>query len=830
MITSALTITSTPRPKRIAFLVDLADTSPSDIDNIVRYCGQLWGGRFHPIIPTDGADITSDWWSMLQASDPDFIFSLVALSDSLVTRINRAILPVSISESTRQERARLGGGSRIPLQDIGSLSTHDIPRYLRLKRGSLFDPTFYYLREVGGDPVLRQFVLRNFGLLHGDLVTAQMYQDLEHRVVDLEGKTLGSFLDENFLPRALGNPIFPIDLASCFATLPYGLHYNHQRRAAGFHLVVGDAPMDAIYHWNLALQDREVGGRTSLWIPEGALEDDALITLIGRWTTRVYWGEQQHRQGIVASYSTGEEKLNRLAKQLEAPARMPFKVRTLNANEHPFAQSFENFRHQTARSFPLFGRGEEPRTEQVWPSGSHALVTAPTPRFIERAEQRGGWMVDLAIAFRPERYFYTNVQPIWRLPKRLGVAQQFTPQGGHRARINHERLPSFVVTPEDQKLKVLIPEDESVIWASCFGARHYPNTEKSHTTRRSKLDSLSTSDKGQYLRGVIGLFGSLYHAAHFFDDPFWRHVAHALSSREEAREFEQRRVDLALTALRRAFDEFGVPADPSDERTEKIAESVASSLTFRDNDGRAMSLSQLKGAFDRLRSKALKANPTDGYWKAYSSFNNTHLGDFTEYLNQSVFIQGLELRCPHCNTTQWRKIGDLRSTVDCEGCVKPFEVPPNPEWSFRINNLIANAIRYHGTLPVLMALHHIEQYELHLGTLCYLPCQDLLIEKTAKNGRNVGELPKLEVFTDLDLCLLANGEFVIGEVKSDVSGFRVHVFEKLKSAALDLLPDKLVLAAFGRAWPDNVSEQIASLKKELTPVGVEVWPLLLRWD
>ena len=52
------------RPMRIAFLVDPSPDSIEKVDQIIGYNRGLWGGRYNPIILTDGNTIEDKWWEV----------------------------------------------------------------------------------------------------------------------------------------------------------------------------------------------------------------------------------------------------------------------------------------------------------------------------------------------------------------------------------------------------------------------------------------------------------------------------------------------------------------------------------------------------------------------------------------------------------------------------------------------------------------------------------------------------------------------------------------------------------------------------------------------
>jgi hypothetical protein len=820
----AAAISTRARPKRIAFLVDADSVTNWEVDGIIEFSSRRWGGRFDAIIPTNGETIAHDWWQCLLAVDPDIVFSQVALSDQLVERINRAAPPMEIIESPREERTHFGRDIAIG-SELAALSVRDIPQHYWRRRRGITDIEMLYIKDTQGDATIRQFVLRNFGLLPGDLFTASMYRGIEHRALDLEHIALETIFQPGFIRRPY-SPVFPIDLASQYATKAYTLDRASNTEAMAFQLTVGSSPWDVMYHWNLSLQDRGSGGRDSLWLPEQALDNPKLVQWIGEWTKQFYWGDSQHRRGQIVSYSLPMERLNALVKQLEPHAGMPFKTRALNPASHPFPNSFAKFdRHVRASAFD---QADERRADQVPLSRNSALVPYPAPPFFEHRENRAGWMVDVEMEYHDDDVNYIGDQPAWRVPRRVSVPHLFVEQGGNRARITSTGIPSFEVSSEGQRFKLRLPSTRDLIWTSCFGDGHYKNTRTPHASRKREFDDIGTSDKGQYLRGVIQLFGGLYAAEHFFDDPFWRHLAYMLSSRDETESFEKRRQALAAEAIDDALKQISEPVSAGSSHIGEVAKHVAERLTFRDNEGRAMTLEQIASEYGSRRGAALRENPQSGYWKAYERFDSSKREDFNGYLAQGVFIQGIQFSCPHCNLPLWRRSDELKPVIECEGCLDTFAMRAAPDWSFRINNLIGNAIRYHGTLAVLLALSHM-RYSFGFGSVMYLPCQDLFVRGENESKDFDRDKPPI-VFTDLDLMLVVNGTFIIGEVKSSPSGFRQEEIDKLRVAALDLLPDRVVVAAVGKEWPREVSDRIGKLTAALKAVDIELSLQLLQWE
>jgi len=93
--------------------------------------------------------------------------------------------------------------------------------------------------------------------------------------------------------------------------------------------------------------------------------------------------------------------------------------------------------------------------------------------------------------------------------------------------------------------------------------------------------------------------------------------------------------------------------------------------------------------------------------------------------------------------------------------------------------------------------------------------------------QNLRESVDGPLITDLDLLLVVDGVFTIGEVKSSPAAFGDSVLSTLADVTLSVRPDRLVLAAPGSTWPNDVSRRVDELRRTMEASDVEVMPLLL---
>ncbi len=113
MFTNPYSIYIDKRPMRIVFLVSPSQDSIEIVDKIINYNRGLWGGRYNPIILTDGKAIEDNWWKFLRDLDPDVIKPLVPLSNELIEKFENFLSPLTIEEFREDDNSRLEVGTRI---------------------------------------------------------------------------------------------------------------------------------------------------------------------------------------------------------------------------------------------------------------------------------------------------------------------------------------------------------------------------------------------------------------------------------------------------------------------------------------------------------------------------------------------------------------------------------------------------------------------------------------------------------------------------------------------------------------------------------------------
>jgi hypothetical protein len=165
-----------------------------------------------------------------------------------------------------------------------------------------------------------------------------------------------------------------------------------------------------------------------------------------------------------------------------------------------------------------------------------------------------------------------------------------------------------------------------------------------------------------------------------------------------------------------------------------------------------------------------------------------------------VLRRGLLLYCERCRTQAFYPIGAVgEDGFACLICGYPsllargrwYEKEAEPAWNYALDQVVRNLLKMHGDIPLLAATR------LASGKRSVLWAPELLIEPRDGNT------------AELDLCVILDGEIVIGEAKSNS---RLRAGRKgTAKAAQDLVrvaqllsADQIVLATAMPAWAPGV--------------------------
>lgn len=796
------------RPFRIAFLLG-PTTDVAWIDAVIKFNRDRWGGRFNPIIITDGDTIADNWWKFLRGYDPDIICSTVSLSDELQKKIHVFLSPLRIEElAPDQAYIRVDDYPLTILPTGKNISKIGIPNFDEKNNLIVFE-----VDETTPD-IIRSFLDRNFGLLEqGQMMSYHLKKAMETCQIKRYKVTSEETLNEALLD--LGEwrtrAVFPSQVCA----LPNSMkEANHAYNNEGFEIVIGDSAAELVRFWNRTL---EMGSwlRTSithLWLPTMLANNEVLSPGLGKFLNR-YAGRaannNNHRVHFT-SFTLNDTELQTIADSFQTTVRYPRRVTKFTA--HPLPN------YESPGSYFFLKQGLD--FYRAHSNEEHLVLDEPD---IEQGFMGGeNWFTDLYIQYRPERFKNIVGRDYWwQLPKRnslLGDLQFFNKP----ARINEHgmfsvmmrRRTSTIVGHDDGTLVIKIPEDNSVFRALICGEA-FDCIERGDRERflSRPFYHLQRSDKGMYLSGVLGLFPDLLNARRLFEERYWRSLFERMANHNPQKDDRIQQ-----------------------ELLNKLSKKINSGLDFKNQRAKewlahnvfniAKKYSKDEIDLDYKTMHSLAKEETKRYNEKPSGqvieFNeNDFKSELSKLVDTNILQLGIKPRCPKCGYRIWYRIDDAKQEITCRGCGYKFAVPAESKWFYRLNNLIRAAVSLHGTVPLLITLGQLMGDA--RSAAMFMPSTELLQKEDSENR-------ELTVFGELDLVCIKDGKFIIGEVKQSVGLFGSDDFKRMRDIAKMIRPDGIIFSSLNRKPNTFVMDNIDKLKNELADLEISVeWYPINYW-
>lgn len=783
------------RPRRVAFLVDVDQSSDALFDEIVDFNVSTWGGRYNPVIPVVDGEIPESYWHLLQIVNPDLLYTYCDLSASTVVRILADIRPLDVRKHTENHfpenmKFRVGIDHQATVLAVLQRTTNQL--FARTPRPEHAILIFDY-KDVQR---LSSFVLRNFG----ENENIQIWcRDHNIRSIVLPPT------DSDVMNGLATNRILVPPIITC-ADSPRKLRAVVNQPSASLTLCYGSSAWNFVEYWNLAHFDgvpiNPWKAIAEMWVPPSLLEDDlaykALIALIRRRTST---------GGLrMVSYDEGPERLREITQRICADSKFalqPLEPTSRNKGELP------PFESRGVVSFypPLI----RPQSKQV--SGNNSYIELEPPADIP-GDHGELWIADLAVENSSQERYIANRVAWWKLPRKSQIARLFMPHSP--CRIGNDHLVSAEISEQQQGVLVKIPQ-----LATLFDALVLPTLPTDWVQRLSPAATQNfgmnyhtqTSDKGMYARGVLGLFESLQDAAYVFEHDFWRGVVESLSSPVGSDKVRQK--------IRSDFERMGVDTLKSDSMLDLIVDEV---LDAAGHIQRPTQYINFDGLFDRYW-KYLKALPTDEERigevmqanpremiladdRSLRNAAHNNLRDILSALTaRKLFFVGVEVQCENCLASLWYHVDDIRSVVTCRGCRKEVNFPAERPWSYALNELVVSAVRDHGVVPVIRTAYRL--FEKSRECFCFLPGIEI---RDYNTGSQVCEL---------DLVWILDGEFGVAEIKRTPKKFAFR--KKLAMILNAALPNRFLLVG-----TTGTNAQMQEARSQIAPqidsgITVEAW-------
>lgn len=778
------------RPQRTIFLVDPKKLTLKQLDKIFEFNRREWGGRFNPIVFTDGKKIKDEWWPFLNVFDPDVIKSLVPIEKKLVETVDRFLSPYLFEVP----RGRISNDEDFHLHEHGIGISPSKKSVYKVARA--YQPIFAFF-DLGNlrDKELRRFIETNFGTVNeSQSFQAAMEGMTVKKFTVTSVPTLATALTE--LSSGFQRYIFPIQLSATHDPFP-DVPYSDNARS--FTVIVGDSTKDLVNFWNRisCVQDYMRKSLKQFWLPTKFANDQRLDEPLRRWFEKM--GETDGsgpRRVRFVTLSISNQKLEALAQKYRHPTlNLIATHEKLSGLEMPNLE--ERRRH-------LFSISNEMDSFKV-AGGSEEMITVHAPEEVTEASSGRYWMADVHIQFDPNRYAnYVGKDFWWRFPKCNRIAHYLFGKEGP-ARICLGRFPAVCMAGNKVNLKISLLDESSIFRIAVLGdSNHWFDWDARKGLKQEYYGDMQRSDKGRYFSGLIEIFKGLYSAFRVLEEKYWRRMFDLMSNADPQR--DQNRKVSVRAKLAKGMNRFGTDFQ-SNGRTDGLdwlTEYFMQILKEESSEGREIRFDIfLEEARKELHEYNLR-NQRDTPWPFRKTDVKNALTDLTE---RGIISIGHRPYCPLCGSPNWYSVDEVRQELKCKGCAYGYHLRPEEEYYYRLNSRVQAACAKHGLVPLVLVLG--ELLDKARTSFIYTASHDLFKKRNAK--------PE----TDLDVLCVQDGKLIIGEIKKSCGLFKKSHITDMAKIAKKIKADKLIFSSLNERPTANVKGWIQEVAKQLKPFGIE---------
>ncbi|MBB3016208.1 hypothetical protein [Cupriavidus alkaliphilus] len=818
-----------PRPIRVTYVLEIGDDAHSWLDAIFAECFARDGGRQSLIVPLVHGSISERYRRWMRTIDPDFVVLVTYDNDGLAAELaallgDTQLLGIERQRDQAELHPRVGIERPQPLTSLSWLPllktvsglrqappTQILDRYPSWVDDGLVSDNFGTLyRSVPQFPIHQQIGLS--GLM---LTPPNPPNDRWHfrDVVGTEVEDAYTLLPD------LGGRSDLVTLAQ-LSNLNSQTAKPQHAWSEGFCLVVGDSVEDRISCWNAGLlfEGAQRQRYSTLRVPRGCIGDGAKAMSIGAFLRNSNWigGGPGPARVFVRSHSLGEAELDSFIGGLREHARANIAFEPIASIEDCTPPDPATLR----RVFHMFDTGPSSVVAAI--SGKSVAFATPQPpqlaycRSLHPIFSRGAWLNDLLIDRLKDVGRFSNERQHWVLPCRRQIVRMFSVAEG--ARLTGDGIPTVPATIDTATLQVTQPDDELVFRALLTDSG---NGLFEHQDLRGQLVAdprykyAEPSDKGSFLQGLVGLFGSLNDVEYILGNHFWRDQFLAMAAPAQSQQEEVIR-DMKLRM--RARDGVLHLEQPADW------ENLAQRIIQKANRLRVPRLktrySKLLDAWTRELNAAiaLDANLQQQQEDLMASREQDLRRSVSFMLERGVLYRGHEWICSECRHRNWRGIDALKEVLPCEVCSSPHLLPASVKLDFQMNEFFATCLREHDTLSVVAALCALRRTSKQ--SFMYAP-QTALYEMYPDG-------PEVGISRELDVVCISDGKLIIGEAKASSALIARSDIEDLADAAVAVGADKAVLAAM--AGEQRVMEAKTQELRDLLPISIHATWILSPWD
>ncbi|MEM4987497.1 hypothetical protein V8G57_08880 [Collimonas sp. H4R21] len=818
-------IRATPRPVRIAYLLEDGADVHQWLDAIFADCFGRDGGRQSLVVPADNGSISNRYQEWLRILDPDVVVVLTYDNDAYTSVLVGLLADTEIVQQARK-RDEPVKNPRVGVERHGLSSISWIP-FLKA-RSSAFQGAPDLILDCYPAWKDDGFIKDNFGTLHDSLVGFPIHEQIGMRGLNLVPKDAP---DDRWHFRSMGAEDLTdgyelldrmlqsggVTTLSQLSNLNCQPHRPDHPWNEKFCLVIGDSFTDRVSCWNAGLL---FGSATSqpyktLRVPATNRFQGDIGSKIGNFLRKSNWIGQQNgsaRIAVRSSSLTAADVQEFMAKvQATGMSNVEFEVIVSIDDCCPPDVTRIYSSYELGRTNPAIAEAQirDPST----------FVSAPNPLQLNYCAgmnpifSRGFWLVDMKVDRLHDCSRFDNVRDVWMLPNRSQLARMLHPSSV--ARILRNGFTSIWTDVSMPHIEVKQPNEKNLFYSILCGTGGYLRSDM----RASKVlpppyEHSAISDKGRYLSGTLDMFGSLNNFERVLSNHFWR--SQFLNMAAPARNKYIEVIDFLKARLAKN----GKLVINDDAGWLRLAERVI-------QKSRKLSIPRETTNFEWLladwEDELTAAIDADAHMLARKS---EILADAPEDLEGALsflfecgaFYRGHEWSCRRCSHRNWIGIAELKEQMLCEVCRHGHQLPIDLELDFRLNEFFSTCLREHDTLTVAWALCALRQESRH--SFIYSP-QTMLF-------RTYPENPSRESDRELDVVCIVDGKLLIGEAKVRVDLIRESDLADLAAAVTELQADTAILAAL--SGDSGLMEQKVKQLRMLLPPSIEARGFVCGWD
>ena len=820
-------VQATARALRIAYVLEDGVDAHGWLDAIFANCFGRDGGRQSLVVPLVNGVISKPFQTWLQLLDPDFVLLLTYNNAALAPGLMALLADTTLLERKR-DRDTPEQHPKVALEQPAGLTSLSWLPFLKTVSGFNHTPPAHILDRYPAwidDGLIRD----NFGTLYDSMIPLATHQQIGVRGMVLTPENppdhrshfrsteSDEVQDAYIVLENLGNRggIATLGQLSNIRAQP---HRPEHSWTEGFCLVVGDTLEDRILCWNAGLlfDDAQSQRYKTLRVPT-----DAALSV-----------EKSDKIGAFLKSSNWLGGNN-------GPARVFVRSRSLDAAVlEEFVRRLQKVSHSLVTFIPIASLDDccPSDTTRVWgtPSGMNVgianvetaitgpkvAVSIPQPMQLAYCAglhpifAQGIWYIDLSIDRLHDISRFSNVREVWLLPNQRQLVRYFSEESGTRIRKRGEL--SVPVTLDRRVVEIKLPEDSTVFQSLIVEKPYFnrPDLRSSHAVE-VPYKYATSSDKGSYLQGLIGMFGSLSSIEHTMETHFWRVQLGNMAAPAQS---QHREVIKDMKLRMKARD--GKLVIEDDSGWQNLAQRIVEKASRLKIPRLRTRYLDLLTAWTKELTAAIDLDPNlkQRHEEILGERENDLKRSLSFFFERGVMYRGHEWSCRECRHRNWRGVEALKNVMPCEVCGREHQLPIDVALDFRMNEFFATCLREHDTITVAWALGAMRKQAKH--SFMFAPQTELY--------RDYPENQRQRIDRELDLICIVDGRFVIGEVKARAELIAKSDITDLAAVAQELGADLAVLAAV-KGNPPAMKAKVAELRA-LLPVSIEAKWLLSDWD